>query len=221
MEARKIIIIDSKNQSQKSFMSTATTLGALKAELSENNISYSGCSFYCGEMRAELVDDAAPIPETVMYKGESKRDLTFMLTTTNKKIRSGAMSRLEIYGKIKELNLQEVCKAKYGKNFTMCSTVDLIRVIDEATKKEEPKVEPKVEKKEEPKNVVQNTVKYDCNYNKLKEAIEYLADALYDEDCINDIVYQELITILDSNKPQEKSDRMSQREINDMFDFVK
>lgn len=221
MEARKIIVIDSKNQSQKSFMSTATTLGALKAELSENNISYDGCSFYCGEMRAELVDDAAPIPETVMYKGEPKRDLTFMLTTTNKKIRSGAMSRLEIYGKIKELNLQEVCKAKYGKNFTMCSTVDLIRVIDEATKKEEPKVEPKVEKKEEPKNVVQNTVKCDCNYNRLKEAIEYLADALYNEDCIKHSTYQELMTILNSDKPQEKSDRMSQREINDMFDFVK
>ena len=42
MEARKIIIIDSRNQSQKSFMSTATTLGALKSEMSELNINYEG-----------------------------------------------------------------------------------------------------------------------------------------------------------------------------------
>ena len=89
MEARKITIIDSKNQTQKSFMSTATTLGALKSEMCELHINYEGSTFYCGQMRAELMDDAAPIPETVNYKGEEVRDLTFMLTTPNKKIKSG------------------------------------------------------------------------------------------------------------------------------------
>ena len=216
MEARKIIIIDSKNQSQKSFMSTATTLGALKSEMSELNINYEGSTFYCGQMRAELVDDAAPIPETVMYKGEAVRDLTFMLTTPNKKIKSGNMNRMEIYQKIRELNLQDACKAKYGKNFTMCSTVNLLDLIDEvehSSKIEKPiKEEPKVEE-----------TKSTCSCSGIEAAFKCLIDSLYDDDFISDCVYDECKKMLNSTPSsysEDKSDKMSQAEIDDMFDFV-
>ena len=64
-----------------------------------------------------------------------------MLTTANKKIRSGAGDRPAAYAKIKQLGLQDACKAKYGKNFTQCSTSDLEALIAGAS----PKVEPKVE----------------------------------------------------------------------------
>lgn len=40
------------------------------------------------------------------------------------------MERKEAYAKIKELNLQEECKKKYGKNFTQCSTDNLVKLIN-------------------------------------------------------------------------------------------
>lgn len=216
MEARKIIVIDSKNQSQKSFMSTATTLGALKSEMSELNIDYEGSTFYCGQMRAELVDDAAPIPETVMYKGEAVRDLTFMLTTPNKKIKSGNMSRMEIYQKIKELNLQDTCKAKYGKNFTMCSTVNLLNLIEEA----EHSSKVKEQTKEEPKVEVSNPA---YNTSNIEDVLRYLIDSLEDECVISKDVHSECVRMLNSSSSSHSKnnpDRMSQAEIDDMFDFV-
>lgn len=221
MEARKIIIIDSKNQSQKSFMSTATTLGALKSEMSELNINYEGSTFYCGQMRAELVDDAAPIPETVMYKGEAVRDLTFMLTTPNKKIKSGSMSRMEIYQKIKKYNLQDTCKAKYGKNFTMCSTVNLLDLISEVELGHvEVKANANVEAKEESKV---EAAKLTGSSSNIEVAFKYLIDNLHEDEYISDYVYDECFRILNSKCPNHSEstpDRMSQSEIDDMFDFV-
>lgn len=221
MEARKIIVIDSKNQSQKSFMSTATTLGALKSEMSELNINYEGSTFYCGQMRAELVDDAAPIPETVMYKGEEVRDLTFMLTTPNKKIKSGNRSRMEIYQKIKELNLQDTCKAKYGKNFTMCSTVNLLNLIEEAVYGHtQVKANANTEIKKEPKVEVSNPA---YNTSNIEDVLRYLIDSLEDECVISKDVHSKCMRMLNSSSSSHSKnnpDRMSQAEIDDMFDFV-
>lgn len=39
------------------------------------------------------------------------------------------MERKEAYAKIKELNLQEECKKRYGKNFTQCKTDELVHLI--------------------------------------------------------------------------------------------
>lgn len=39
------------------------------------------------------------------------------------------MERKEAYAKIKELNLQEECKKKYGKNFTQCKTDELAHLV--------------------------------------------------------------------------------------------
>lgn len=39
------------------------------------------------------------------------------------------MERKEAYAKIKELNLQEECKKKYGKNFTQCKTDELVHLV--------------------------------------------------------------------------------------------
>lgn len=135
MEPRKVTIINSKTQSQTVITnSTATTLGELKAELDMQNIDYSDMSFFEGHMRAELIDDSSVLPEEIPYKGGVVRDLVFMLTATNKKIKSGAdfsqVSRADVYAEIKKRNLQECCKSTYGKNYTQCSTVDLIKLIE-------------------------------------------------------------------------------------------
>ena len=242
METRRIRIIDSKKQSQKTIESTATTLGELKREIRAAGIDFdSSSSFHCGEMRAELKDDAAPIPATVMYKGVETSNLTFMITTTQKKIKSGAMSRNDAYAEIKRLNLQEVCKIKYKKNFTQCSTDDLIKLINSNAKKnnvETPKTEvskvetpkqepevkaeaPKTENKEEPKpEVSMNNPRID----NIIDCIKKLLGELSDNDYIDSDVYDECIDLLEGitnvTNESSKDKKMSKREIDEMFDYM-
>lgn len=147
MEARKILFVMNNSSSQKSIMSEAETLGALKADMRRAGINYDNMTFYEGRSRTELKDDASVLPTNVPVAAKgttpatTTNDLVFMLTTANKKIRSGAGDRPAAYAKIKQLGLQDACKAKYGKNFTQCSTSDLEALIAGAS----PKVEPKVE----------------------------------------------------------------------------
>ena len=147
MEARKILFVMNNSSSQKSIMSEAETLGALKADMRREGINYDNMTFYEGRTRTELKDDASVLPTNVPVAAKgttpatTTNDLVFMLTTANKKIRSGAGDRPAAYAKIKQLGLQDACKAKYGKNFTQCSTSDLEALIADAS----PKVEPKVE----------------------------------------------------------------------------
>ena len=147
MEARKILFVMNNSSSQKSIMSEAETLGALKADMRRAGIDYDNMTFYEGRTRTELKDDASVLPTNVPVAAKgttpatTTNDLVFMLTTANKKIRSGAGDRPVAYAKIKQLGLQDACKTKYGKNFTQCSTSDLEALIADAS----PKVEPKVE----------------------------------------------------------------------------
>lgn len=149
MEARKILFVLNNSSSQKSIMSEAETLGALKADMRRAGIDYDNMVFYEGRTRTELKDDASVLPTNVPVAAKgttpatTTNDLVFMLTTANKKIRSGAGERPAVYAQIKQLELQDACKAKYGKNFTQCSTADLEALIANATPKvmsAEPKV---------------------------------------------------------------------------------
>ena len=167
MEFRKVTIINNKTQSQKVIQaSAATTLGELKREMREAGIEYEGMTFFEGHLRAELKDDASILPTNIPYKGQVVNDLTFLLTAPEKKIKSGAMSRAEAYNAIKARGLQNECVKRFGKNFTMCKTQDLIDMLGEgAPVKEEKKEvvkekatkEVKETKKEEEKPVVTAT----------------------------------------------------------------
>lgn len=130
MEARKITIVQTKNQRKSVIMSAATTLAELKSDLRANGIDYDGMTFFEGTSKVELKNDTSVLPHDVPYKGTITNELVFMLTNTNKKIRSGAMSRLEAYAKLKSMGLQDACLKKFGKNFTMCKTADLIALIE-------------------------------------------------------------------------------------------
>ena len=131
MEARKITVVQTKNQKKSVIMSAATTLAELKSDLRANGIDYDGMTFFEGTSKVELKNDASVLPHDVPYKGTVTNELVFMLTNTNKKIRSGAatMNRAEAYSAIKSMGLQDACVKKFGKNFTMCKTADLIALI--------------------------------------------------------------------------------------------
>lgn len=158
MESRKILFVLNNSSSQKSIMSEAETLGALKADMRIAGIDYENMTFFEGRTRTELKDDASVLPTNVPLPSKgttpagTTNDLVFMLTTANKKIRSGASDRPELYAKIKELNLQDECKKRFGKNFTQCGSDDLRTLIAGATEKPASQVATKEEPKaEEPK----------------------------------------------------------------------
>lgn len=222
METRKVTIINSKTQSQSVIQdSKATTLGELKQEMRERGIDYTGMTFFEGHMRAELKDDAAPLPTNIPYKGQVVNDLTFMLTAPEKKVRSGAMSRAEAYAEIKKRGLQSACVDKFGKNFTQCSTADLISLIERNSAKVAPA--PKAKKpveaapaKAEEALVAPETPATGCNCSK---ALAILTEALYENDTIEEETYDAVMATLKGGS-YNASEKMSKKEIDEMFDFV-
>lgn len=226
METRKVTIINSKTQSQKVIQdSKATTLGELKLEMRERGIDYTGMTFFEGHMRAELKDDAAPLPTNIPYKGQVVNDLTFMLTAPEKKVKSGAMSRAEAYTEIKKRGLQSACMDKFGKNFTQCSTADLISLIEKNSTKAAPA--PKAEKpvevaaptapaKKEEAPVAPETPATGCNCSK---ALAILTEALYENETIEEETYDAVMATLKGGS-YSAPEKMSKREIDEMFGFV-
>ena len=225
MEFRKVTIINNKTQSQKVIQaSTATTLGELKREMREAGIEYEGMTFFEGHLRAELKDDASILPTNIPYKGQVVNDLTFLLTAPEKKIKSGAMSRAEAYNAIKARGLQDECEKRFGKNFTMCKTQDLIDLLGEGApaKEEEKEV---VKEKPAKEEVVKEPCKGDkseviaTSEGNVAGALEVLLEDLYVNDTIEEATYKRAMAELKGTDYIEP-EKMSRSEINKMFDFV-
>lgn len=221
MEFRKVTIINNKTQSQKVIQaSTATTLGELKREMRKAGIGYEGMTFFEGHLRAELKDDASILPTNIPYKGQVVNDLTFLLTAPEKKIKSGAMSRAEAYNAIKARGLQDECVKRFGKNFTMCKTQDLIDLLGEGSSKPAP-----VKGKKEV--VVEGKATKEVGISKespipegnVAGALEVLLEGLYGSDTIEEATYNRAMAELKGTGYKEPG-KMSRSEINKMFDFV-
>lgn len=211
MQERKITVVSTKNQKKSVIMSAATTLAELKADLRQNGIDYDGMTFFEGTSKVELKNDASVLPHDVPYKGTITNELVFMLTNTNKKIRSGAvaMSRAEAYSAIKSMGLQDACVKKFGKNFTMCKTADLIALVQSnGASKPAPKAEAKAEtKKEEKVEAPVNTPEVsapvapasnggECVDTVARAAISKLVEILEDNGTIEDYEKEEVLGIL-------------------------
>ena len=228
MEARKITIVQTKNQKKSVIMSAATTLAELKNDLRANGIDYSGMTFFEGTSKVELKNDASVLPHDVPYKGTITNELVFMLTNTNKKIRSGAvaMSRTEAYSAIKSMGLQDACVKKFGKNFTMCKTADLIALI-QSNGGSEPDA-PKAETEKEEKVEAPMNNGGECVDTVARAAISKLVEILEDNGTIEDCEKEEVLDILggavavsaapsEEYKPKSASP-YSDDEIDDMFE---
>ena len=241
MDARKITVVQTKNQKKSVIMSAATTLAELKSDLRANGIDYDGMTFFEGTSKVELKNDASVLPHDVPYKGIVTNELVFMLTNTNKKIRSGAinMSRMEAYNAIKSMGLQNACVKKFGKNFTMCKTIDLIALIQSNGAAKPVPVAPKAEaKKEEKMETPVNTPKAsapvapasnggECVDTVARAAISKLVEILEDNGTIKYYEEEEVLDILEGEvavsaeaseeyKPKSASP-YSDDEIDDMF----
>ena len=233
MDVRKITVVQTKNQKKSVIMSAATTLAELKSDLRANGIDYDGMTFFEGTSKVELKNDASVLPHDVPYKGTVTNELVFMLTNTNKKIRSGAatMSRAEAYSAIKSMGLQNACVKKFGKNFTMCKTIDLIALVQSnGAAKPAPKAETKKEEKvETPVNTPEAPASNggECVDTVARAAISKLVEILEDNGTIEDYEKEEVLCILrgkvavsaepsEEHKPKSASP-YSDDEIDDMF----
>lgn len=221
MEFRKVTIINNKTQSQKVIQaSTATTLGELKREMREAGIEYEGMTFFEGHLRAELKDDASILPTNIPYKGQVVNDLTFLLTAPEKKIKSGAMSRAEAYNAIKARGLQDECVKRFGKNFTMCKTQDLIDLLGEGSSKPAPVKEKKeVVVEEKATKEVEISKESSIPEGNVAGALEVLLEGLYGSDTIEETTYNRAMAELKGTDYKEP-EKMSKSEINKMFNFV-
>lgn len=239
MEARKITVVSTRNQKKSVIMSAATTLAELKADLRQNGIDYTGMTFYEGTSKVELKDDASVLPHDVPYKGQTTNELVFMLTNTNKKIKSGAdMSRADAYAAIKANGLQEECVKRFGKNFTMCKTADLITLVNEKSapkpapakdfcKRDSAKEEKVAETKKE--EVKEQAGTAECVDTKARAALSRLLTILTDNGTLEDDETEEIEDILggkvevaasEDYKPSSASP-YSDDEIDGMFDFAR
>lgn len=213
MQSRKITVIQTKNQKKSVIMSAATTLAELKSDLRANGIDYNGMTFFEGISKVELKNNASVLPHDIPYKGIVTNELVFMLTNTNKKIRSGAISRMKAYAEIKRMGLQDACLKKFGKNFTMCKTADLIALVQSSGASKPAPVAPASNGGE-------------CVDTVARAAISKLVEILEDNGTIEDYEKEKVLGILEGAvevapseeyKPKSASP-YSDDEINDMFE---
>lgn len=233
MEARRILFVLSNSSNQKSIMSEAETLGALKADMIRAGINYDGMTFYEGRTRTELKDDASvlpvnvPVPAKGTNPATTTNDLVFMLTTANKKIKSGALSpeRKNVLEEIKAKGLGAAVTAKFGKNATQCKTPDLLAFLAEQSKpaSQVATKAPKAKKVEEEKVVVDEnpdiTIKEviegkpiditpctECVDKVAREVLSELIEMLADEVDLNDN-YSCLLKKLDTGVVSEEQEQ--------------
>lgn len=242
MEARKITIVQTKNQKKSVIMTSATTLGELKDDLRTNGVDYEGMTFYEGLSKTELKTDESILPHDIERNGVITNELVFMLTNTEKKIRSGAtaMTRSEAYAAIKSKGLQEECQKMFGKNFTMCKTADLILLVESKSTKSAPKKETPKAKKEEPVTVVvapaapASEEHHNCGGcvdTQARAAISKLVEILEENETINEYEAQDVLDILGgaveapvvstAKKEDDMESPYTQDEINQMFRGMK
>lgn len=253
MEARKILFVLSNSSNQKSIMSEAETLGALKADMRRAGISYDDMTFYEGRTRTELKDDASvlpvnvPVPAKGTNPATTTNDLVFMLTTANKKIKSGALSpeRKNALEEIKAKGLGAAVTAKFGKNATQCKTPDLLAFLAEQPKPASQVVTkaPKAKKVEEvavdenPDITIKEVIKgepitgvapcTECVDVVAREILSELIEMLADEVNLDDnygYLLEKLNTGVVSKEQEQptetkavKEEKLSNSEINDLF----
>lgn len=204
METRKITVVDSQSQSVKVIMSSAETLGELKQDLLTNGYSLENKAFYEGLTRIELKTDDSILPHDVPRNGTTTNELVIRITTAQKKINSG-MTRAEVYQAIKEKNLAETVKNMYGKNFTQCSTADLLAVIANFSSKKaaKPVSEPVV----------------DSNTELIEKSIAKLQELLNSGSNLSDAEVLALNSFIDGNLKDALVSPYSEEELESMFNF--
>lgn len=135
MEQRKIVIVDSASNKKVTVNTDATNFGELKRAARAAGINYEGKDWLEGLTKTSPVSDDSLLPVNVNHKGIITNNLVYMLTNTNKRIKSGIMSRQEVYNEIKRRGIENSIKETFGRNFTQVTTSSLIEFLDNCCNK--------------------------------------------------------------------------------------
>ncbi len=209
METKRFTVVDTRTNSLKTFNTTATTMGELKRDLIANGINPEGMAMQEGLSHIELDvnNDDLVLPTNVPMRNSegTTNNLVLRLTQREKKIKSG-MTRKEAYDAIKTLGLANDIAKKFGKNYTVVKTDDLVAVIEKANKKAAKKVT--------------KDVNVECSCP-TAEALTKLINILVNNGTISDFDGVELTEILGTNL-DTKVNEYTLSEIDQMFaDFEK
>lgn len=83
-------------------------------------LNISAGQFFEGSTHTDLTSDTQELP--VLPDNKKERGYVFFVSPAQSKIKNGAYSRKECYAIIKDNNLGEAVKSKFGRNFTQVST---------------------------------------------------------------------------------------------------
>lgn len=90
-------------------------------------LNISDGQFFEGTTHTDLTSDSQSLPELPEAKRE--RGYVFFVSPAQNKFKNGAYDRKTCYSIIKEQNLGEVVKSKFGRNFTQVATDALNKFI--------------------------------------------------------------------------------------------
>ena len=220
MNPKKFTVIDSETQQTKVIESNATTVAELKSDLRANGFDLTGKTIQEGLTRTEFKSDDSLLPHDVPRNGGYTNDLVFRLTKAQKNIKSGAMTRPEAYAAVKKLGLQAEIAKKYGKNFTMCKTADLIAEVEKASKKSAPKAKAEAKKVEKPAKPTPKTKVAEEPKAKdagVKAAMAVLTNTLVNNGTITDADGQKIADILGVKLAGPAEGIYTKNELNKMF----
>lgn len=131
METRKITIANTRDQRKHVVMSAATTLGELKRDLDAAGINYSEMDFVEALSKTQLRGDDSVLPHDVPFNHSTTNELVFVLTTPNRKIKSG--NRAEVYESIlnreNSVELLNAIENYFGRNYTLVPTAELEQFV--------------------------------------------------------------------------------------------
>ena len=131
MEARTIWVLDRATNTHVKIITDATTFGELKQAAKAAGVHYEGKDWLERISQQSPLSDESILPTNLPWQGKVTNDLVFVLTDTNKKIKSG-LGRNEILEKVRDLGLQQELKLKYGKPYTNISNDTLLKEVEEA-----------------------------------------------------------------------------------------
>lgn len=141
MEPRKIIIVDSSSNQKVVLNTDATTFGELKRAARAAGINYEGKDWLEGITQNVPVSDDSLLPVNVRYTPKTgpnagqeviTNNLAYMLTDTNKKIKSG-FDRKSLYLTVKNDNLADWIRSTYHKSYTNMTNKELYDAISAST----------------------------------------------------------------------------------------
>ena len=199
---REILTANTKTQKRSKVTTSATTLGELKADLRAAGIDYSNMTFTEGISKTQLLNDDTQLPQNIMYKGQPTNNLVILLTNTKKNISSGAMTRKEAYQAIKDNNLQDAVKEKFGRNFTQVSTSDLLVFLAQNSTSETAKVLDEEPTDTEDKGIMDPEFKDEDTTDTEDEYLPaYVSDIITDTDIVFpvDSLYVHITMLTDAN----------------------